>query len=139
MKKKNGIEVNHGASVAYTFHKCRCRICKDVQNTRMRAWRKASPIKHKRGMADNINKQRNLVKTGKDKPCTDCGKKYPYYTMQYDHARGVKKYEMSTIFRRSTKIILEEIAKCDVVCANCHTERTYQRAQAKKNALILTV
>ncbi len=28
-------------------------------------------------------------------------------------------------------ILLEEVAKCDIVCANCHRERTFQR---RKNA-----
>ena len=30
----------------------------------------------------------------------------------------------------TTKIIEEELAKCDVVCANCHANRTYLRRKA---------
>lgn len=31
----------------------------------------------------------------------------------------------------TTKWLLDEIAKCDVVCFNCHSERTHQRALAE--------
>ncbi len=132
MKKLDGTEVTHGNAVAYTFHKCRCEICKKAQAERMRNWRKKNPSKNKQNVYNNVEKQRELVRSGKNKPCTDCGVQYPYYTMQYDHARGVKKYDMATIFRRSTAKILAEMEKCDVVCANCHTERTFQRAQVLK-------
>ena len=34
--------------------------------------------------------------------------------------------------KRST--LLEEIAKCQVVCANCHAMRTHARKELKKSA-----
>jgi len=50
--------------------------------------------------------------------------------MQWDHLPGTaKKREVSNMvlrgFRRRT--ILEEIAKCELVCANCHAVRTFNR------------
>ncbi len=39
----------------------------------------------------------------------------------------------------SVEVLITEMAKCELVCANCHAERTYQRAvehqQAKKRML----
>lgn len=62
-------------------------------------------------------------------PCVDCGEFYPHYVMDWDHLPGETKWmsvsKMST--RCSRESILSEIAKCELVCANCHRERTHQR------------
>jgi hypothetical protein len=60
-------------------------------------------------------------------PCTDCRESYPYYVMQFDHipGRGEKKFEVAVPTTRSRKSIDAEIAKCEIVCANCHMERTH--------------
>ena len=65
----------------------------------------------------------------KSKPCFDCGKVYPYYVMDFDHTRGKKLFELSTIYNRpkSMERVLAEISKCDVICSNCHRERTHVR------------
>lgn len=48
--------------------------------------------------------------------------------MQFDHLNPQeKKYEISKMSCYSVKTIMAEIEKCDVVCANCHSERTYMR------------
>lgn len=60
-------------------------------------------------------------------PCVDCGVQYHYCVMQFDHIRGVKKFEISQSKKRSLKVVAEEIAKCDLVCANCHAIRTHTR------------
>jgi hypothetical protein len=50
--------------------------------------------------------------------------------MQWDHLPGrLKLGNISTDFRgRSRQDILDEIAKCELVCANCHALRTAERA-----------
>lgn len=69
---------------------------------------------------------RNVVKKYKDVPCADCHQRFPYYCMDFDHVRGKKKFEISDVnVFSSLKRLLEEIAKCDVVCSNCHRIRTY--------------
>lgn len=56
---------------------------------------------------------------------------YPYYVMQFDHARGLKDFDIAGGARYvSLQRLEEELQKCDVVCANCHAERTYQRRVA---------
>lgn len=64
------------------------------------------------------------------KPCTDCGRVYPYQVMQWDHKPGFEKLgDVSGDFwGRTREEILAEIAKCDLVCANCHAIRTFTRA-----------
>ena len=64
----------------------------------------------------------------KKQPCMDCGVEYPSYVMDLDHRRGVKKLivpaEICRMGWSDTKIETE-LAKCDVVCANCHRIRTF--------------
>lgn len=75
-------------------------------------------------------KRHDFVREAKSKPCTDCGIQYPYYVMQFDHCRGTKELQMDvrTVARTGLERLTAEIAKCDVVCANCHAERTQNRS-----------
>lgn len=74
---------------------------------------------------------RCLIRAAKDRPCCDCGVRYPPYVMQFDHRRGEKSFTVGDANTRGMPLakVEREIAKCDVVCANCHAERTYQRGQ----------
>ena len=66
-------------------------------------------------------------------PCVDCGINYPYYVMDFDHVRGQKHANvMELVSTLSKKKIDEEIAKCEIVCSNCHRIRTHMRKMAKK-------
>lgn len=61
-------------------------------------------------------------------PCADCGKFYRYYVMQWDHL-GDKSFNIAEWFAKdiSRSKIEAELTKCELVCANCHAERTHQR------------
>ncbi len=61
-------------------------------------------------------------------PCTDCGSRYPYYVMQYDHL-GDKVVNVGEIVRKdwSRARVQGELDKCELVCANCHAVRTHGR------------
>ena len=66
-------------------------------------------------------------------PCMDCKEYYPYYVMDFDHVRGTKHANvMELIPTLSKKKIDEEIAKCEIVCSNCHRIRTHMRRISKK-------
>lgn len=82
---------------------------------------------------DRVKARRRLLLRISDElklaPCMDCGVQYPSYVMDFDHRPGVdKKFNISD-FRSvsSVKVFLEEIDKCDLVCANCHRIRTFTR------------
>ena len=71
-----------------------------------------------------------FVKELKDEPCTDCGNSFPYYVMHFDHLDEDEKVADVSRLRAvgaSKEKILKEVAKCELVCANCHAERTHQR------------
>ena len=60
-------------------------------------------------------------------PCQDCGGTFPTCCMDFDHRRGtVKEYNIGSMFAHhySRELIEKELAKCDLVCANCHRVRT---------------
>ena len=63
----------------------------------------------------------------KDVPCTDCGGTFPRYVLQFDH-KGDKLYNISQMSNLGWSTIDKEVAKCDVVCANCHVTRTHFRS-----------
>lgn len=74
---------------------------------------------------------REMVRAAKDRPCADCGRSFPSYVMDLDHRPGeAKRFELGGIGRKtpSRPQVTAEIAKCDVVCANCHRVRTFSRA-----------
>lgn len=65
-----------------------------------------------------------------DEGCADCGYNAYPQALDYDHLPGtVKKYNVGEMVRHAPwDVILEEIEKCEVVCANCHRVRTWKRA-----------
>jgi hypothetical protein len=58
-------------------------------------------------------------------PCVDCNESDPI-VLEFDHVRGIKHKAICQLisYHVSWERILEEIAKCDVRCANCHRRRT---------------
>lgn len=74
---------------------------------------------------------RQYIRKAKDKPCTDCDVKYPYYVMQFDHIASDKEYTIATLVNYTNyEMVDKEIAKCEVVCANCHAIRTWKRSNS---------
>ena len=65
-------------------------------------------------------------------PCTDCGRSFPPECMDFDHVpeRGPKLFSLAGSHCRKIEDIVEELAKCDLVCACCHRTRTKNRHQS---------
>lgn len=80
---------------------------------------------------DRYMARRDWLWEQKSKPCMDCGLEWPPYVMQFDHVpdRGSKLFgvEAHAVSKRTRDEVLAEIAKCDLVCANCHFIRTHDR------------
>lgn len=69
--------------------------------------------------------RQELLQKLKQRPCMDCGGWFPTCAMQFDHRDpALKTANISRLRGSSVQRILEEVAKCDIVCANCHFIRT---------------
>lgn len=69
-----------------------------------------------------------LVQLKEAASCLDCGVSYPHYVMEFDHRpEEIKTNTVAALCRGSRAKLEEEVAKCDIVCANCHSARTYLR------------
>ena len=103
----------------------------------LQEWRKANPERIRKLYRDSDRHRRNTTKEWvdelKSKPCVDCGNEFETFVMDFDHRDPTtKSYVISFMVskRMPREAILEEIAKCDLICANCHRKRTFQK---KKN------
>ena len=128
-----------GKRVGETYEKCkdcyRNRGRKYYHQNRLRQSalalaRKRRYKKVRRELIENIKR---------GKPCTDCGKVYPPWVMDFDHLDSTNKIgSISRMAVTNTSNLIKiriEIAKCELVCANCHRQRTHDRI-AKKFAKI---
>lgn len=67
--------------------------------------------------------------------CTDCHECFPPESMDFDHVRGEKITDISSLGSSSypvhemLNLLEEELSKCEAVCANCHRIRTINRHQ----------
>lgn len=67
--------------------------------------------------------------------CTDCGYNKHPSALQFDHLPGTEKLfnigKEGIVIKRER--LYAEIAKCEVVCANCHVIRTVTRYAEARN------
>lgn len=66
----------------------------------------------------------------KDGPCIDCNNRFNPWQMDFDHRPGEEKEFSISDGLKSKDCIAKlhaEVAKCDLVCANCHRDRTHGR------------
>lgn len=104
-------------------------------NNRLAAARYRTESPDRRDAASRRYRDRNraIIREAKQKPCADCARSYPYYVMQFDHTGSEKNFNIGNIGPTGSRTrLLAEIALCDVVCANCHAERSFKRKFAEQ-------
>lgn len=94
-----------------------------------RTWRaipenKIKVSQYKKRLYQQIQKAIREAKLGK--PCMDCGGNFPPCAMDFDHVRGEKQFNVG--LAKNLTQLAKEIAKCELVCANCHRIRTFTRS-----------
>lgn len=95
----------------------------------MRVYHKTNRIKIYARRAINRSRNQAYINNLKSAPCMDCGRCFNPWVMDFDHRNPAEK-EFSIAHAVEGGYTLErikrEVAKCDLVCANCHRERTYK-------------
>ena len=105
-----------------------------------RAFRADIYDRSKASFLDNNRRQyaklRALLESHKTDPCMDCGREYPPYVLDFDHRDPTLKLAKvsSLVYRGSEQLLLTEIAKCDLVCSNCHRIRTHEKKRGRYGA-----
>lgn len=114
----------------------KCDVQKDVSEFQ---WRKDRPAgKHcnacrrkaaSEAVAKTRRKNKETLVAEHGSKCIDCGGTFPPYVLDFDHrdptqksfgvAKGGNTYALETL--------RAEAEKCDLVCANCHRERTHRQ------------
>lgn len=105
-----------------------CRACRRAYGRRHYEANRARYIEQARVQKKRLREERTRYLIGYFKlhPCTDCGESNPV-VLEFDHLRDKKFVIAGELDRKPWKVILEEIEKCEVVCANCHRIRTADR------------
>ncbi len=125
-----------------------CKECSSVYSSKLhkenpekkratsRKWQKENPERYKATMRKWYNEKsiHAWIKTKYENiPCIDCNGVFIFIAMDFDHRpEETKLFVISTFDSKAqtaTNIakVEKEIAKCDLVCSNCHRVRTWDR------------
>lgn len=105
-----------------------CKLCQKPYKDRH--YRRNKKAYYLRRDARILEMREWLTSLKAGKPCTDCSKVFPPVCMDFDHIGQDKSFSIGNAIKNWGKqTILEEIDKCELVCANCHRIRTWKRQQ----------
>jgi hypothetical protein len=113
--------------------------CKECYKKYQKQWYKKNATEHKKntGRNRNIYVKRNqefIVKYLSEHPCIDCGEtRIP--VLEFDHVSGEKEENISYMRQHSMEHLIDEIAKCEIRCSNCHRMKTFRQFNYYKNLL----
>ena len=72
-----------------------------------------------------LHKRNEMIDELKQGPCTICGGCFEPYMMHFDHIDpSTKSGAVSDLKSREWKVVLAEIAKCQLLCIGCHRLKT---------------
>ena len=104
---------------------------KDPEWMKRQAAKKRAKYKPKGARTNRKAQNKALVRTYKlaAGACMDCGlviTEHNLYKFDFDHREPkLKRFQLSQPGGYATETVINEIAKCDVVCRNCHSDRTH--------------
>lgn len=106
----------------------RCSECRAIYQ---KQWYQAHKEEHKqraRKWNDIRHKEvTDLIRELKSAPCVECGQKFHFSAMDFDHIEGKKEFGIARAKYYGRDKLKPELSKCQVICSNCHRVRTYNR------------
>lgn len=110
-----------------TGYNVRCRACQSTRSKKHYADNQR--VYYERNLRRKLQLREEVQALKESAPCIDCQKYWPYYVMHYDHITDNKVDGVSRLIgtNRSRESVMAEIAKCELVCGNCHAVRTHTR------------
>lgn len=116
-KRKSGSPYSHCITCQREYSREHYRKNKKKHNKKR--------VKRKR---NERNMMRDMINEIKDVPCMDCGEKHPSWAMDFDHRDPkLKKFTIGNAITLAVSrvALIDEMEKCDIVCALCHRYRTH--------------
>ncbi len=126
----NPRNISHGSYSEYTNHGCRCDECRSAARLYHKKQREERGAEiDARNTALRVERREWLNQYKTDRGCVDCGY-YAYpVALDFDHLPEYEKLNRISILKYSSmEKLMAEIAKCEIVCANCHRVRTEVRS-----------
>jgi hypothetical protein len=114
-------------------------VCANCHRLRTRTHHRERLRTRSRSTSPRIESQRtrwryhaDILDQLRSVPCANCGGRFAQCAMDFDHRDPATKTRAVTrmISNAGLARILAEVAKCDIVCANCHRLRTFRRRLA---------
>ncbi len=118
-------------------HKRPQSYCRTCSNLAWREWysKPANKARHlellRRRRKRRFERNKAIIRHLKGQPCSDCDGIFPPEALDFDHLSDKRDLISSMAWAYSTFRLLEEIDKCEVVCANCHRIRTTMRIRRR--------
>lgn len=135
-KAQKPLELFHRKAKAPDGRQSMCKACNTDWVRGRYAKNKATHIASvRRSRRQRQKSLRTMLRDIKVKSgCVDCGYNEHFHALDFDHLGLIPKtMNVSVMCTRgwSVKRILDEVAKCEVRCANCHRIRTWERFLSK--------
>jgi hypothetical protein len=99
-----------------------CRACRSAYGKEHYAKHRQTAVSRRRAR----ERQTRILESFEDHPCVDCGER-DAVVLEFDHLRDRSFDIGANLHYARWETILAEIAKCEVVFANCHRRRTARR------------
>jgi len=126
----------HWSNKSREFRRSECKKCEGIIHSNW--WRSSTPEERKRHYSISVKSQdkranRNIAWLAyylRKHPCITCGENNILMLEFHHRRRSRKEYDISALAGqgKSLKLLMKEVAKCDVFCANHHRVKTaYQR------------
>lgn len=106
-----------------------CKDCRLATDRRRRANRSIEQIeKDRQSFRESKNRHKEKLDQIKlNSGCVDCGYNKHVEALDFDHIENNKSFSIATAKSNRWEVLEAEIAKCEVVCSNCHRVRTANR------------